>query len=101
MMLLILFKLSTAHESRISDWSSDVCSSNLNKGADETPLLLRCFVCVLPTLQRWLVTETKLCLRKPSFPYQPRLNSKYPRSEERREGQECVSTCRYRWSLLP
>src|SRR3546814_1637643 len=30
---LFLFKQKTAYEMRISDWSSDVCSSDLNNGA--------------------------------------------------------------------
>src|SRR3546814_16033605 len=29
------FKQKTAYEMRISDWSSDVCSSDLNRGSDE------------------------------------------------------------------
>src|SRR3546814_2017846 len=29
------FKQKTAYEMRISDWSSDVCSSDLGRGADE------------------------------------------------------------------
>src|SRR3546814_718712 len=30
MMLIFVFKLKTAYETRISDWSSDVCASDLN-----------------------------------------------------------------------
>src|SRR3546814_1616001 len=33
------FKQKTAYEMRISDWSSDVCSSDLQREAVETPFL--------------------------------------------------------------
>src|SRR3546814_2065414 len=32
--LFVFFKQKTAYEMRISDWSSDVCSSDLGKGSD-------------------------------------------------------------------
>src|SRR3546814_7604278 len=76
------FKQKTAYEMRISDWSSDVCSSDL--------------------LQR-----PKLCERGGSNHAESRQPASYPvcscqgavrRSEERRVGKECVSTCRSRWS---
>src|SRR3546814_17446580 len=71
---------------RISDWSSDVCSSDL------------------------------IMKHKPRPPREPVINRDMAigigviavdgrpgalvgaRSEERRVGKECVSTCRYRWS---
>src|SRR3546814_5980165 len=34
-MLFFFFKHKTAYEMRISDWSSDVCSSDLERGWDE------------------------------------------------------------------
>src|SRR3546814_2541932 len=37
--VFFLFKQKTAYEMRISDWSSDVCSSDLGAG-DQGPLLL-------------------------------------------------------------
>src|SRR3546814_9164976 len=73
-LVLFFFKQKTAYEMRISDWSSDVCSSDLAaaRGRDrdggtgpERPTLVR---------------------------------RTAPRSEERRVGKECVSTCRSRWS---
>src|SRR3546814_2526116 len=36
-MLLFFFKQRTAYEMRISDWSSDVCSSDLRAGIPERP----------------------------------------------------------------
>src|SRR3546814_8610043 len=34
--VVFLFKQKTAYEMRISDWSSDVCSSDLEKAADQS-----------------------------------------------------------------
>src|SRR3546814_2001115 len=70
------FKQKTAYEMRISDWSSDVCSSDLNRS--RTPLSA-------PLSLDW---------RKLSCGRPPQKG----RSEERRVGKECVSTCRSRWS---
>src|SRR3546814_9970259 len=36
MLVFFFFKQKTAYEMRISDWSSDVCSSDLTKGATTT-----------------------------------------------------------------
>src|SRR3546814_8041169 len=68
---VFFFKQKTAYEMRISDWSSDVCSSDLSRG-------LRAGA-----------------LGKPAGPPDRRTDH---RSEERRVGKECVSTCRSRWS---
>src|SRR3546814_8933625 len=71
------FKQKTAYEMRISDWSSDVCSSDLG---------LLSFVLPASAAAQGapiIVTGTGL----PDT-----------RSEERRVGKECVSTCRSRWS---
>src|SRR3546814_2359610 len=59
------FKQKTAYEVRISDWSSDVCSSDL--GAESTNT-------------RWPNGPTSSAMRSASF----------CRSEERRVGKECV-----------
>src|SRR3546814_12743074 len=95
---------------RISDWSSDVCSSDLNDvstglaprsrrlaKADPRPANSKH---VLRLISR-LVVQKHVCptseLR--SIPANLRLVKGYEtRSEERRVGKECVSTCRYRWS---
>src|SRR3546814_1258870 len=75
------FKQKTAYEMRISDWSSDVCSSDL------TMLLIHLFNHEgLPEAERESrIDELHEHLR-------------WERSEERRVGKECVSTCRSRWS---
>src|SRR3546814_2154462 len=81
------FKQKTAYEMRISDWSSDVCSSDLrrrksrsrNLGIGQGPIA------------RGSVSEQLegVPLIRPE---------EIMRSEERRVGKECVSTCRSRWS---
>src|SRR3546814_1284731 len=80
------FKQKTAYEMRISDWSSDVCSSDL---PDEGGQALR------PRSGRassQLRGALGACRDARIHPAQ------LARSEERRVGKECVSTCRSRWS---
>src|SRR3546814_14442049 len=76
---------------RISDWSSDVCSSDLVAGA---------FVGEQALVQR-LVDDPVREYVKPAAGgpvLRPHLRRRLRRSEERRVGKECVSTCRSRWS---
>src|SRR3546814_20588564 len=95
---------------RISDWSSDVCSSDLvveerahaafelRRGDQSIDLLGD----PAPTVQ---LTG---CGRPQQFRIGRRIDQEIAqprgfriaveRSEERRVGKECVSTCRYRWS---
>src|SRR3546814_6387544 len=83
------FKQKTAYEMRISDWSSDVCSSDL------WPTF-----CHQAMKFGTLFMEQKYSLIWTGLSYQM-LGSANPikgRSEERRVGKECVSTCRSRWS---
>src|SRR3546814_3499888 len=90
--IFFFFKQKTAYEMRISDWSSDVCSSDLY------PLLKAEFT--LSFAQIGLITLTyqfSASLLQPLIGlYTDRRPQ--PRSEERRVGKECVSTCRSRWS---
>src|SRR3546814_3182919 len=84
------FKQKTAYEMRISDWSSDVCLpifgerelevtvSNI-RAADWDSFRVNFFV----LLNAGAIADTPHSLI---------------RSEERRVGKECVSTCRSRWS---
>src|SRR3546814_1578924 len=100
-MLFFFFKQKTAYEMRISDWSSDVCSSDL-----------------LAVRRAAISGSPKFFLGTDSAPH--RVEAKeadcgcagiynapfalesyatvFERSEERRVGKECVSTCRSRWS---
>src|SRR3546814_7521171 len=72
LLALFFFKQKTAYEMRISDWSSDVCSSDL---PDE----------IVPRFCNGSGRKGVELGRR-------------TRSEERRVGKECVSTCRSRWS---
>src|SRR3546814_7126464 len=87
--LFFFFKQKTAYEMRISDWSSDVCSSDLGHPADVEG--------EGPGAARDRLHEAHL--RQPghdlgaAYRQQPA-----DRSEERRVGKACVSTCRSRWS---
>src|SRR3546814_18778212 len=81
---------------RISDWSSDVCSSDLHP----VPLALRDDHRLLTGADRIqqqhvVVPERQ---RGSAVPHVPLLAGQTVRSEERRVGKECVSTCRSRWS---
>src|SRR3546814_7134470 len=95
MFFFFFFKQKTAYEMRISDWSSDVCSSDLrthafDSGADRG------------------TDNGVLADRGIHHPAGKGLGEIFGglksaaeitnRSEERRVGKECVSTCRSRWS---
>src|SRR3546814_5180576 len=81
------FKQKTAYEMRISDWSSDVCSSDLidpRQAVGRTqPVKVGCTTIA--------GVQSGPPVSRPSA----------ERSEERRVGKECVSTCRSRWSPSP
>src|SRR3546814_1429776 len=94
----LLFKQKTAYELRISDWSSDVCSSDLRAHQDEERAG---FDAHLPPLVprghlRQLFDEHER-QERPCLHDRDR-GSEGRRTEERRVGKECVSTCRSRWS---
>src|SRR3546814_20876991 len=112
---------------RISDWSSDVCSSDLGSVSREgvqrdlLPLIEGTTVATkygpLKTDHILFIASGAFHVAKPSD-LLPELKGRLPirvelkalteedfiailtetRSEERRVGQECVSTCRSRWS---
>src|SRR3546814_7193370 len=79
------FKQKTAYEMRISDWSSDVCSSDLG-GGGAPPDLAR-----MNKLRDSGVGAVAADVAGAG-------TAPWTRSEERRVGKECVSTCRSRWS---
>src|SRR3546814_17458006 len=94
---------------RISDWSSDVCSSDLTTGLSglagawvgvgEAPS-------VVEGLGELVATGgSESAVSKAPAANMPRgamiataARTATPRSEARRVGKECVSTCRSRWS---
>src|SRR3546814_11550666 len=91
---------------RISDWSSDVCSSDLVLYSTMMALFHRARtgegqeveVGMFETMASFMLVE-----HATGAMFDPPLSAaNYPRvvarSEERRVGKECVSTCRSRWS---
>src|SRR3546814_1771506 len=93
--VFFFFKQKTAYEMRISDWSSDVCSSDLEifgfqiSASDDPSWSRRRVSLVVPARSApcvWIVDRPD------------RAERVVARSEERRVGKECVSTCRSRWS---
>src|SRR3546814_17220670 len=94
---------------RISDWSSDVCSSDLRRDAVRVPPTPGSQVPAFGhTTGAQARTRPGSYLAHPVLAAPPvargRQAHAYParggrdRSEERRVGKECVSTCRSRWS---
>src|SRR3546814_12041756 len=87
---------------RISDWSSDVCSSDL-RGAEgvglyrtEIPFMVRDR---FPSEEEQrLIYREQLAAFAPHLVTMRTLDIGGDRSEERRVGKECVRTCRSRWS---
>src|SRR3546814_4279281 len=101
-MLFFFFKQKTAYEMRISDWSSDVCSSDLLQQAS-IGNLIHAHVVVAATGGHSLVVlaEGQRGDRRRQRDLLQQLGIRQvpsERSEERRVGKECVSTCRTRWS---
>src|SRR3546814_6666240 len=103
-LLFFFFKQKTAYEMRISDWSSDVCSSDL---AAPTPngLSLLDTLSHRPIMQEVRCQASRALQLLVGIRFQVLFHSPhrgafhlYLRSEERRVGKECVSTCRSRWS---
>src|SRR3546814_8105869 len=94
------FKQKTAYEMRISDWSSDVCSSDLPFGAgiDRNDVPARG-----GKLHRLAAGRGAEVEHRPAFAGAQQSCGQaggqiLHRSEERRVGTECVSTGRSRWA---
>src|SRR3546814_15328761 len=96
---------------RISDWSSDVCSSDLHAVA---AVLARCMRIGLEAVDQVFLAvqpapglgpaEEEALIRRQAVDHRSGLALKRElvgavrdRSEERRVGKECVSTCKSRW----
>src|SRR3546814_18277984 len=123
------FKQKTAYEMRISDWSSDVCSSDLSVGSIAwAPDGKSLYVTAQDTLEHPVfrvdaATGKVEKLKASPDEFAGNIGNVTPlpggallysrnsalaptdlfvrdakRSEERRVGKECVSTCRSRWS---
>src|SRR3546814_13750915 len=112
LLFVFFFKQKTAYEMRISDWSSDVCSSDLGVAGPAPRQPARRLRRLPRPGAQGDPRYGKLCLAldrgghrsyHPAWqPHQsgnPLRRGQSPhRSEERRVGEECVSTCRSRWS---
>src|SRR3546814_17117674 len=128
-LFVFFFKQRTAYEMRISDWSSDVCSSDLSEpdeadsGRAQRPDFYglparktrrndkwtlvakpRKAIHIYETGHGFRLNDRKLfnCLRyyaEVSMAWEKGASAGPPvfRSEERRVGQGCVRTCRFRW----
>src|SRR3546814_6351257 len=104
MFWFFLFKQKTAYEMRISDWSSDVCSSDLAaekkrvapKGNAPDACRDQCAVIACNCSTTPGSTNTHGCLSAIGT-LNTRANTSRFRSEERRVGKGCVRTCRSRW----
>src|SRR3546814_3338597 len=95
--LFFFVKQKTAYEMRISDWSSDVCSSDLVSGRDGYAALRRAHVAAkAQPAERWMIDD--IGRRGDRMAVKAHAVIAAIRSEERRVGKECVSTCRSRWS---
>src|SRR3546814_14376730 len=101
---------------RMSDWSSDVCSSDLTGEFagehhlhDDIPPLPFIFLGYAYTVKarfgklipqgEWIIMLILFKLASPAFGDLSIYPATRHRSEERRVGKECVSKCRYRWTL--
>src|SRR3546814_13001392 len=99
---------------RISDWSSDVCSSDLPKSEKMEETLWSSIQTLAPLKPRFVSVTYGAggSTRERTHATVARINRETDllsaahltcvdaskRSEERSVGKECVSTCRYRWS---
>src|SRR3546814_5734673 len=92
---VVFFKQKTAYERRISDWSSDVCSSDLVGLAEPLQVDVRRSRQQGPGQGARMPLGERVGLAHPAQVSHQRQGV---RSEERRVGKEWVSTCRSRWS---
>src|SRR3546814_18044168 len=96
---------------RISDWSSDVCSSDLKNGQARSerqalkPFAMGNSIEPLDQIDVAIEDAAKIERRhiETTFGSKTHRRKFHPalgetRSEERRVGKECVSTCRSRWA---
>src|SRR3546814_5352186 len=108
-MIIFFFKQKTAYEIRISDFSSDVCSSDLQEvtgivvnrhvNVNSTyRLRLRAMVDRLRSTGSYVRKEPELDGAGSTKLQEKPGTLNQLRSEERRGGKECVGTCRLRRS---
>src|SRR3546814_7324746 len=96
MVIFFFFKQKTAYEMRISDWSSDVCSSDL-ASSEGGPFVFAVTTSTDDLPARFYPVPATKVFDDKDRQVEPGSES-VGRSEERRVGKACVSTCRSRWS---
>src|SRR3546814_1117645 len=119
-MLFFFFKQKTAYEMRISDWSSDVCSSDLESGRSRRRAPIKGGAAPASEVRAGQSANPRICdqgkdamadksarsrlIGQVVQVAQKRLPANraqraepFLRSEERRVGKEGASTCRSRW----
>src|SRR3546814_9972405 len=106
--MFFFFKHKTAYVLRISDWSSDVCSSDLVTASSNPDFrtISEFRKRHLKALSGLFVQVLKLCAEAGLVKLghvaldgtKIKANASKHRSEERSGGKECVSTSRSRWS---
>src|SRR3546814_2100749 len=94
LLLVFFFEQNTAYEMRISDWSSDVCSSDLPL-PDSPRIRHSCAAAAFTTRRAADAAGHTMEKGDVKTDWHWTLDD---RSEARRVGKECVSTCRSRWS---
>src|SRR3546814_5693887 len=97
------FKQKTAYEMRISDWSSDVCSSDLGAVARRAHAPARRDrenrrQCVGKDMH---IGRAEIIIVAVTVVMIGMMIALSVRSEERRVGKACVRTCSSRWSAYP
>src|SRR3546814_5761530 len=110
------FKQKTAYEMRINDWSSDVCSSDLDFAAGSGLVAIAAAMsgatrAVANDIDAVAATAVRLNAALNEVHVETNDGDLLDgdacdfdlvlRSEERRVGKECVSTCRSRWAPCP
>src|SRR3546814_5057776 len=113
-LFIFFFKQKTAYEMRISDWSSDVCSSDLSSVMTFERDGITFNLLDTPghedfsedTYRTLTAVDSAVMVIDAAKGIEPQTRKLFevcrlrnvPRSEERRGGKECGSTCRSRWS---
>src|SRR3546814_9606644 len=103
-MCFFFVKQKTADELRISDWSSDVCSSDLDVAVLSVSGWMDGGGYMNGAISRYLtLSKNPSHLLLGPWDHGARIDvspwrTTQMRSDERRVGKECVSKCRCRWS---
>src|SRR3546814_2034627 len=95
-MPFFFFKQKTAYDMRISDWSSDVCSSDLAFEVPQNEAVVEAGGDGPAAVRGHGDPLHETAVAAQLGPRRP--GRRQRRSAERRVGQECVSTCRSRGS---